>query len=104
MAKQTKQNMDYGLIGNCRSGALIGRTGSIDFCCLPDFDSDAMFAALLDPTRGGRFAIEPIGNYSSKQEYLRRTNILVTTFFDGQNVFELIDFMPRYKTEVNGYN
>ncbi|MBN1125395.1 MAG: glycoside hydrolase family 15 protein [Sedimentisphaerales bacterium] len=100
----TPQNMDYGVIGNCRSGALISRIGSIDFCCLPDFDSDAMFAALLDPARGGCFAVEPIGNYSSKQEYLRRTNILVTTFFDGQNVFELIDFMPRYKTEANGYH
>ncbi|MBN1817489.1 MAG: glycoside hydrolase family 15 protein [Sedimentisphaerales bacterium] len=98
------QNMDYGVIGNGRSGALIGRTGSIDFCCLPDFDSDSVFAALLDPARGGRFAVEPIGNYSSKQEYLRRTNILTTTFFDGQNVFELIDFMPRYKTEANGYH
>jgi len=98
------RQLDYGIIGNGHSAALIGRTGSIDFCCLPEFDSPSVFAALLDPERGGRFAIEPAGEYHTHQEYLRRTNILVTTFYDGQNLFELVDFMPRYKTETSQYH
>ncbi len=103
-ALEALRNLDYGAIGNGRSAALVGRTGSIDFCCLPDFDSPAVFTALLDVDRGGRFAFEPKGEYYTRQEYLRRTNVLVTTFYDGQNAFEVIDFMPRYKTENGSYH
>ncbi len=88
-------NLDYGMIGNCRSGALVSRTGSIDWCCLPEFDSSAVFAHLLDEEIGGRFAIVADG-YSISQEYLDDTSILITTFDDGPNVFEIRDFMPRY--------
>ena len=68
-------NLDYGIIGNCKSAALISRNGSIDWCCLPDFDSPSVFAKILDSEKGGFFAIEPVGKYSIQQKYLERTNI-----------------------------
>ncbi len=52
---------DYGLIGNCHSAALVGLDGSIDWCCLPRFDSDAVFARLLDWRKGGYFRVAPRG-------------------------------------------
>jgi alpha,alpha-trehalase len=92
-------NLDYGIIGNCKSAALISKTGSIDWCCLPDFDSMSVFARLLDREKGGCFSIQPEGDYSIQQSYIRKTNILMTRFSDGDNAFELIDFMPRYRIE-----
>jgi GH15 family glucan-1,4-alpha-glucosidase len=97
-------NLDYGVIGNCRSAALISREGSIDWCCLPDFDSPSVFARLLDRDRGGCFAVQPEGEYRISQEYLHRTNILSTRFEGENDGFELIDFMPRYKTDEGHYH
>src|SRR6476469_9645468 len=71
---------DYGLIGDMRTAALIGLDGGIDWCCLPRFDSGSVFAALLDTERGGTWAIQPEGRWTSTQRYLPRTNILETTF------------------------
>ena len=51
-------NLNYGVIGNCKSAALVSDQGSIDWCCLPDFDSSSVFARLLDEERGGCFAVE----------------------------------------------
>ena len=73
-------NLNYGVIGNCKSAALVSQTGSIDWCCLPDFDSTSFFGKLLDRDKGGSFAIEPLGDYRITQKYLRRTNVLVTSF------------------------
>jgi len=97
-------NLNYGVIGNCKSAALVSKSGSIDWCCLPDFDSPSMFAKLLDEKKGGHFAIEPEGEYEIRQQYLRRTNILVTTFRQDGDAFEVIDFMPRYKTDNGNYH
>ena len=71
---------DYGLIGDMRTAALIGLDGAIDWCCLPRFDSGSVFAALLDPERGGTWSVRPEGEWTSTQRYLPRTNILETTF------------------------
>jgi GH15 family glucan-1,4-alpha-glucosidase len=86
---------DYGLIGDMRTAALVGLDGSIDWCCLPRFDSGSVFAALLDRERGGSWAIQPEGKWTSSQRYLPRTNILETTFrtADGA-VVSVTDFMP----------
>jgi GH15 family glucan-1,4-alpha-glucosidase len=86
---------DYGIIGDLRTAALVGLDGSIDWCCLPRFDSASLFAALLDPERGGSWWIRPQGDWTSTQRYLPRTNILETTFRapDG-GVVVLTDFMP----------
>lgn len=50
---------DYGIIGNVLSCALIAKDGSIDWCCLPRFDSPSVFAAILDNDKGGKFSIQP---------------------------------------------
>jgi len=97
-------NLNYGVIGNCKSAALISDRGSIDWCCLPDFDSSSVFAKLLDEKKGGFFAVAPDDGYETTQQYLRRTNILITTFRRGSDAFELIDFMPRYKTDSGAYH
>jgi GH15 family glucan-1,4-alpha-glucosidase len=99
-----QENLDYGVIGNCRSAALISSTGSIDWCCLPDFDSPSVFARLLDAERGGFFDVQLQGEYRISQSYLGRTNILTTRFEGEIDGFELIDFMPRYKTDAGYYH
>ena len=101
---RSMDNLNYGLIGNCKSAALVSETGSIDWCCLPDFDSSSFFAHLLDRDNGGYFSIEPVGDYRIEQQYLPRTNILVTRFSGSDDCFEVIDFMPRYKTEHGTYH
>ena len=85
---------DYGVIGDMHSAALVSTSGSIDWLCFPRFDSPSVFAAILDDQRGGRFAIQPVGEYRSTQAYLPDTNILVTTFHTDSGQATLTDFMP----------
>jgi alpha,alpha-trehalase len=96
-------NLNYGVIGNCRSAALISDKGSIDWFCMPDFDSPSVFAKLLDNEKGGSFSFIVDDNYIITQKYLFRTNVLCTSFKSAQGAFEVIDFMPRYKTGENDY-
>ena len=96
-------NLDYGIIGNCRSAALISKTGSLDWCCLPEFDSSSVFAKLLDQEKGGSFAILTDDSYTITQRYKKNTALLVTRFSDGENIFEVRDFMPRYYKEDRQY-
>ncbi len=84
----------YGLIGDMRTAALIGLHGGLDWCCLPRFDSGSVFAALLDPLRGGTWLIQPEGEYSSSQQYLPGTNILETRFSTATGEASVTDFMP----------
>lgn len=92
------QNLNYGIIGNCRSGALVSETGSIDWLCLPQFDSPSVFANLLDDEVGGKFSIHPVNLLKSEQKYIKNTNVLCTRFICEEGTFELLDLMPRYKT------
>jgi GH15 family glucan-1,4-alpha-glucosidase len=71
---------DYALIGDCRSAALVSRAGSIDWLCWPRFDSPAIFAALLDPDRGGRWRIAPAAGFNASRSYAESSNVLVTHF------------------------
>ncbi len=96
-------NLDYGIIGNCKSAALVSKYGSIEWCCLPNFDSSAIFAKILDDEIGGSFEIKIGEDYEIKQEYLWETNILSTVFDNGTDSFQLIDFMPRYPREDGTY-
>src|SRR5215471_18184495 len=85
---------DYGVIGDMRSVALVGKNGSIDWCCLPRFDSPSLFAALLDDQKGGRFCLQPVCECGVKQMYLPDTNVLVTRFMSDEGLAEVTDFMP----------
>ncbi|MBU1876502.1 MAG: glycoside hydrolase family 15 protein, partial [Nanoarchaeota archaeon] len=89
--------LDYGIIGNCVTCALIKKNASIDWMCFPTFSSLSIFAKLLDENKGGSLEIKPIGNYEIIQRYLPNTAILETTFSSAKNVFVVYDFFPRYK-------
>ena len=88
---------DYGIIGNMVSAALVAKDGSIDWCCLPRFDSPSIFAATLDDEKGGKFGIEPLLHFESSQSYLGDTNILQTVFQTEIGTVTLTDFMPCYQ-------
>lgn len=86
---------DYGLIGNMISAALVARDGSIDWLCLPRFDSPACFAALLGRQENGRWQIAPADPESKvTRRYLPGTAILETRFETASGVVTLTDFMP----------
>lgn len=84
-----------GAIGNCESLALIDSSGSINWLCLPRFDSSSVFARILDHDKGGHFSISLSRYTRSSQFYLADTNILCTDFFDeSMNHLRITDFMP----------
>src|SRR5437868_3087449 len=82
---------DYGVIGNCRTAALVSRFGSIDWCCFPQFDSASYFGAILDQKAGGLFSIRPSDHFESDQSYLADTNVLETRFRTSGGSARLID-------------
>ncbi len=85
---------DYGIIGDCRTAALVSRHGSIDWCCFPNFDGPSFFGRLLDIRKGGYFSIRPAGPYQHRQAYIEGTNVLTTTFDTAEGSVRLTDFMP----------
>ncbi len=94
---------NYGLIGDMSSAALVGADGSVDWCCLPRFDSPSVFASILDEDIGGRFRIQPSGAYTgARQAYLQDTNILETTFTTPLGVVKITDFMPIQDNDMDG--
>jgi len=101
MAYQPIEN--YGIIGDLHSVALVGMDGSIDWLCLPSFDSPSVFAAILDDEKGGRFKIAPTSdNVTPKQLYWPDTNVLITRFFTPEGVAEVTDYMPIH-VSMNGH-
>ncbi len=102
--------LDYGLIGNCQISALVSRTGSVVWCCMPRFDSPSVFASLIDTEEAGFWSIEPAlapgeQKWETRQFYVRNTNVLITQFTNpaGDTSFETVDFMPRYERAFNHY-
>lgn len=91
-------NLNYGIIGNCKSAALISEKGSIDWLCMPNFDSPSVFSKILDEKSGGSFAFIVSDDYTCSQKYMKGTNILCTQFTSDEGSFEVLDFMPRYRT------
>lgn len=85
----------YGVIGDCHSVVLVSPDGSVDWGCLPDFDSPAIFCRLLDAERGGYFQIAPNdGSILGSQRYLHNSNVLQTRFASMQGEIVTTDFMP----------
>ena len=84
----------YGVIGDLHTVALVGMDGSIDWCCLPHFDSASVFAAILDERKGGFFKIASLYEAQRKQMYLPDSNVLLTRFLSPEGVGEVVDFMP----------
>ncbi len=85
---------DYALIGDRHTAALVGRNGSIDWLCLPRFDSPACFAALLGDEEHGHWQICPAGDYTATRRYLEESTALETTFTTADGVVTLLDLMP----------
>src|SRR6201990_3332256 len=86
---------DYGLIGDCRTAALVGHDGSIDWLCLPRFDSGACFAALLGTPEHGRWQIAPAGEITAtRRRYRDNSLVLETDFETADGVVSVVDCMP----------
>ena len=89
---------DYGLLADCNSSALVDRAGSIDWLCLPRYDSDAIFARLLDPA-GGHWAIRPAGAFTARRRYLPGTLVIETTFTTDKGSVRLLDALAFRKDQ-----
>ena len=89
-AGASKPIADYGLLSDCNSAALVGRDGSIDWLCLPRFDSPAVFARILDPD-AGNWSIAPAGEFTSERRYADGSLVLETTFTTETGVVRLHD-------------
>jgi GH15 family glucan-1,4-alpha-glucosidase len=86
---------EHGVIGDMHTVALVDTEGTIDWCCLPRFDSGSVFASLLDDRKGGHFELRCLAEgYTTKQFYWPGTNILVTRFLSESGVGEITDYMP----------
>ncbi|QKT03134.1 glycoside hydrolase family 15 protein [Ectothiorhodospiraceae bacterium 2226] len=92
---------DYGIVGNLRTSALVGRNGSIDWCCFPYLSSSSVFGAILDDAKAGRFRVSSPGGPLGAQEFIEGTNVLVTRFNQGQGTLVVTDFMPL-RGDING--
>src|SRR6185312_10320778 len=86
---------DYALIGDCHTAALVGNDGSIDWLCLPRFDSPSVFGSLLGDAEHGRWKLAPTGDaVESSRHYIEDTFILVTHWVTPSGEVEVTDFMP----------
>jgi GH15 family glucan-1,4-alpha-glucosidase len=88
---------DHGIIGDLHTAALVGGDGTIDWLCLPRFDSPSVFCSILDDRKGGHFRLRPLSYTRSQQLYLPDTNVLLTRFLSPEGVAEILDFMPVEK-------
>jgi len=88
---------DHGVIGNLHTAALVGVDGTIDWLCLPAFDSPSVFCSILDDEKGGCFSLRPVEYTRSQQLYLPDTNVLLTRYFSPEGLAETLDFMPINK-------
>ncbi|HWD97885.1 MAG TPA: glycoside hydrolase family 15 protein [Bryobacteraceae bacterium] len=84
----------HGVIGDMHTVALVASDGTIDWCCLPRFDSPSIFGALLDDRKGGFCKLAPTIETRTRQIYLPDSNVLLTRFLSPEGVGEVIDFMP----------
>jgi GH15 family glucan-1,4-alpha-glucosidase len=94
---------EYGLIGDCRTAALVGPDGSIDWFCWPRFDSDALFARLLDAERGGAWRVGPAGAQGDgDMRYRAQTAVLETEHATGRGTIRVVDAAPAPEFPAHG--
>jgi GH15 family glucan-1,4-alpha-glucosidase len=93
---------DYGVIGDCRSAAMVSKYGSVDWLCWPRFDSPSIFAAILDPEKGGHWSIRPAHPFIVERSYIDHTNVLETGFSCAGGQMTLTDLMPVCSEEFKG--
>jgi GH15 family glucan-1,4-alpha-glucosidase len=85
---------NHGVIGDLHTAALVGTDGTVDWLCLPAFDSASVFCSILDDEKGGHFELKPESYGRSQQLYLPETNVLLTRFLSPEGVADVLDFMP----------
>ncbi|MFO7955357.1 glycoside hydrolase family 15 protein [Thioalkalivibrio sp.] len=85
---------EHGLIGNCTTAALVGRDGAIPWMCVPRFDSEPLFCALLDHQRGGAFTVAPEPLVASHQRYIPDTAVLITEMTGPEGRVRITDCLP----------
>src|SRR6185436_2521708 len=92
------------MIGNGQYAALIDQRATIVWCCLPRFDAEPVFGALLDPD-GGDFGIEPADDRAlATATYLENTNVLETKFHASDGSFRVLDFAPRFTEHQRSFH
>src|SRR5262245_28494129 len=92
---------DYALIGDCETGALVSKDGSVDWLCLPRFDSRACFAALLGAPEHGRWLLAPAGPARTTRRYLDDSLVLQTEHETAEGAVTVTDFMPMRDGQLN---
>lgn len=86
-----------GIIGNCAYMAHIQKDSNVSWLCWPSFDSSFIFGGLLDDNKGGRFSVQPSGDFTSKQYYIENTNVLRTEITTADGSYRITDFAPRFR-------
>jgi len=97
---------EYGLLADCNTAALVARDGSIDWLCLPRYDSDAIFARILDP-EGGHWSIRPSGDHRVERRYVPGSLVIETTFTTATGVVRVRDalaFAPGQRGHALGHD
>ncbi|KOR40456.1 glycosyl hydrolase [Xanthomonas oryzae] len=93
---------DHAMLGNCHSAALVDHRGTIDWLCLPRFDSDAVFASLLGDDQHGQWALSPAADFRTERAYEDDSLVLCTRMITDSGTVELVDFMVASEnTEVH---
>ena len=85
----------YAAIGDGRTVALVAADGSVDFLSVPSLHSPTVFAALLDPERGGCFTLRPTGRFEAERRYVGRTNVLETTYTTGSGTVRVTEALTH---------